>query len=482
MDKFDAISPADYRYLDPEVAECLSENGFTRYKLGVESSLAKTLADFGICPAEAAFEIAQACSKITTEEVYAEEDRVRHDIRALVNCIQAKVSDEAKPYVHMTATSFDIVDTANAARYKDVTYDVVVPALKKLLRILVDITRQESATVQVGRTHGQHAVPITFGFYMAGITERLGQSIKRIDERASELVGKFSGAVGAYNASQLVVDNPMEFEGRLLSYVGLRPATHSTQIAPPEPMLRLLTEMVVAAGVMANLARDMRNLQRTEIAEVGEEFGAEQVGSSTMPQKRNPINFENIESMWKVLVGRLGTLYLDQISEHQRDLTGSASGRTNAEIVNYVVVMAKRLTRTMDKLRVDQTNLDRNLASSEGAILAEPLYILLAKYGHPDAHEAVRVVTQAWREARRTGNPRSLQRFIQEDLEIAGYVERFTADEVALIENANPYIGLAYERAQEIAAKWQRYLDGNAGSASSGSALNPDTSSSSVSF
>src|SRR3989344_4878417 len=163
-DQFDNISPIDYRYWDAQVAKYLSENGFTRYKLSAEMALVSALVDRGVCPDSVLVEVARACDQVTTKEVYEEEDRIHHDIRALVNCIRAKVSDEAKPYVHMTATSYDIIDSANAARYSDVVQSVLIPALLKLERVLIDITLREAETLQIGRTHGQHAVGITVGF------------------------------------------------------------------------------------------------------------------------------------------------------------------------------------------------------------------------------------------------------------------------------------------------------------------------------
>ena len=315
MDKFDCISPIDYRYGDARVTQFLSENGFTRYKLLVELALERVLARRWVCTESVVEEVEVACVQVTTAEVYAEEDRIRHDIRALVNCIRTKVSDDAKPYVHMTATSFDISDSANAGRYKDVVEKVLIPSLKELERVLIDITLREAETVQIGRTHGQHAVPITFGFAIAEYVSRLGGSIEELQMRAAKLPGKFSGAVGAYNASSLFFDDPETFEAEVLAELGLIPAEISTQIVPPEALTRLFCEVTIVAGVLANLADDMRNLQRTEIGEVGEEFEEGQVGSSTMPQKQNPINFENIKSFWKIVMPRIITVFMEKSIE-----------------------------------------------------------------------------------------------------------------------------------------------------------------------
>ena len=202
-DQFDSISPLDFRYVDQQTVACLSENAFTRYKLLVEIALVRTLCRYGLCSQETVKEIEDACRQITTDQVYQEEKRIGHDIMALVNCIQAKVSDQAKPFVHMTATSYDIIDCARAVQINALIHDVVIPSLFDLEKVLIEITLREADTVQIGRTHGQHAVPITFGFALAEYVSRLGASIETIQELAKNIKGKFSGAAGAYNASSL---------------------------------------------------------------------------------------------------------------------------------------------------------------------------------------------------------------------------------------------------------------------------------------
>lgn len=451
--QFDNLSPIDYRYWDAEVAKYLSENGFTHYKLMVELALVRVLSRRGICSDEVVREVEAACSQVTTEEVYAEESRIGHDIRALVNCIRTKVSDKAKPYIHMMATSYDIIDSANASRYADVINEVLIPCLKKLEGVLIDITLRETETVQAGRTHGQHAVSITFGFALAKYVSSLGGSIEALRVLTTKLPGKFSGAVGAYNASSLFFDDPENFEAEVLAELGLKPAEHSTQIVPPEAMTRLLCEVTVAAGILANLADDMRHLQRTEIGEVGEEFATNQVGSSTMPQKRNPINFENAKSCWKIVVPRIVTVFMDQISEHQRDLTNSASARTYGEVIAYVVSTAKRLTRTMQKLTVDRANLEHNLEMTRGSTAAEPLQLILSALGHPDAHEKVLTLTlQAQREER------ALEEVIHGDADMRWYIDQMTPHQWRIISNPSLYIGIAPKKARAVAEVWKQKL------------------------
>ena len=297
MDLFDNLSPLDYRYVgrDKEAVKLLtpylSENARIHYQALVEAALVRTLAKQGLCSKEIAREVEQACRRVSAEEVYKEEDKIRHDVRALVNVIRRQVSKEAKPFVHFGATSYDIVDTASALRYQEATRMVLLPSLKSLEKTLIKLALREKDTVQVGRTHGQHAEPITFGFALSEYVSRLGNRIQALEAAKENLCGKFSGAVGAYNASSLFMKDPVAFERALMKELGLQVGTHSTQIVEPESLLDLMNAVMSCFNVLANLADDLRNLQRSEIAEIAEAFGEKQVGSSTMPHKRNPINF-----------------------------------------------------------------------------------------------------------------------------------------------------------------------------------------------
>jgi len=456
---FDTISPLDYRYYGRSqktfdaLKPYLSEAGFIRYACKVEAALTNTLAKMGMCPKEIAAEVEAAAKRVSAEEVYKEEDRIKHNIRALANSIRDKVSEKAKPYVHFTTTSHDIICTADAARYKDFTSKVLVPKLIELEKTLIEIALREKNTVQIGRTHGQHAEPITFGFALAQYVSRLGHSILEVGKTGSNLRGKIAGAVGAYNASSLFFKDPEEFERMVLSEVGLKPSPISTQVVEAEYMVGYVNAIVSAFGVLANLADDMRHLQRSEIGEVGEHFEAKQVGSSTMPQKRNPINFENVKSMWKEFMPRMITLYQDQISEHQRDLTNSASSRFVAEMLAGLYVSTDRLQRTMAKLVVDAKNMQRNFDMNKEFIVAEPLYILLAAHGHPDAHEYVRERTL---ESQQTKKP--LRQLVKEDASIQPYLKKFNKMQLEIINNPESYVGIAAEKTEKICQFWIKEL------------------------
>ena len=451
------LDPLDGRYFDAETARYLSEEARIMYQAYVEAALAQTLAEFNVCPQSSANEIEEAAQNVTLEAVAEEEKNTKHDIKALVNVIKSQISNEAKPYVHLTATSYDIVSTASSAQYRDAAHKVILPRLQSLLETLIAKAELYAETIQIGRTHGQHGVPITCGFALSEYIERLGQSMQKIEQVASELPGKFSGAVGAYNASGLFFDDPLAFEKRLLAKIGLTPAPHSTQIVPAESMVRLLDELTNAAGIMANLAHDVRHLQRSEIAEVREAFDPNQTGSSTMAHKRNPISFENVASQFKQVLGQLVSAKLNLTSEHQRDLTDSASARYYPVLIANVAYMAKRLQGAMAKLEIDNDAMQHNLHMSAGAISAEPLYLLLAKYGHTAAHEKAKALAH-----KAMDEKRSFVSVIEADDEAKDYWSRFTDTEKSIIaEPETHYTGLSAARTRTITQKWQQHLSSN---------------------
>jgi adenylosuccinate lyase len=409
-------------------------------------------------------------------EIYAEEEKTRHNIRALVNVLKTKVPPEMAPLVHLGATSVDILDTGLSYRIRGVTQGVVLPALRKLELLLCGFVEKEAVTPQVGRTHGQHAVPITLGFALAEYVSRLGKSILKIQDLSGQLKGKLAGAVGAYNAVSLLVPDPEELERLYLAELGLEPSEHSTQLVEPEYLLRLLLEFNLAFGIIANLADDLRNLQRTEIGELREGFAADQVGSSTMPQKRNPWNSEHVKSLWKAFMPRVITFFMDQISEHQRDLSNSASQRFIADYVTGFCLAVSRMTAVIEGLEVDREQLLHNLRGGPGGkagipggigiplgILAEPAYILLAESGLSDAHERIRKLTLRAEKGglnfaqALAGEPELLAR-IGERLAALGLIP--SADKaLSFFERPELYRGLAVKKARSLAAKYRDLME-----------------------
>ncbi|MCX6802936.1 MAG: lyase family protein [Candidatus Diapherotrites archaeon] len=454
---YDCVSPLDFRYyggnkrLVKEISPYFSENAKVRYQARVEAEYAKALAAKKVIPKKAAENIVSAALRVKPADVYREEERIRHDIKALVNCICANLGEKEKPYVHLGLTSYDVVDTANALRFKEGTEKIILPKLKKLEKALIKLALREKNTLQIGRTHGQFAEPITFGFAIAEFVERLGERIEAIEKAKDALAGKASGAVGASNALSLVCRDPEAVEAELMKRLGLKTARVSTQIAPREQMLDLEHAVVSCFGVIANLADDLRHLQRSEISEVAESFGKEQVGSSTMPQKRNPVTFENIKSLWKEFMPRTITLYMDQISEHQRDLTNSASARFYQETFVALAVAAEKMEGAVSSLKVDRAKMRENFEKAKGSLTAEPLYVLLAKHGHPNAHETARAIAAKAKER----NSTVLAEAGKADA-LASFIAKFSKSEKRLLERPELYTGIAAKKTAKTCAYWKK--------------------------
>ena len=474
---FQNISPLDHRYSVSEetlfnsLVPWISEEA--AIAACVKAEIALIIAHLSVRGSAVTPEIRAALEKaaasIDPAEVYAEEEKTRHNIRAVVNVLKRKVPPEFAPLVHLGATSVDILDTGLSFRMAGVTRAVILPNLKKLELLLCDFCKREAQTPQIGRTHGQHAVPITLGFAIAEYVSRLGKSILEIEKRSAELKGKLAGAVGAYNASAMIVRNPEELERIYLAELGLEPSEHSTQLVEPEYLLRLLLEINIAFGIIANLADDLRHLQRSEIAELRESFAADQVGSSTMPHKRNPWNSEHVKSLWKAFMPRVTTFFMDQISEHQRDLSNSASQRFIADYITGFCLAVSRMIFIIEGLGVDRRrmliNLLENSGGIAGGVLAEPAYILLAESGVPDAHEIIRKITL---NAEKEGisfaqalakEPETLGRIGKKMAELG--VITSPEDVLIFFEKPEQYSGLAAQKAQQLANKYLKLFKGD---------------------
>lgn len=459
---YDNICALDHRYSvsDPALFEELkhyfAESAAVRYCVQVEVALVKAHLRFqGVDDRPALAALDALADKVTPEEVYAEEAKTRHNIRALVNVMMRHTPESVRHLVHMGTTSVDILDTAQALRVRDGVRQLILPRLVKLEESLCGWAEREAETPQVGRTHGQFAVPITLGYTIAEYVSRLGKSIAEIDRLSQGLAGKIAGAVGAYNATSLIYADPEAFERHTLELLGLQASEHSTQMVEPEYLLRLLVEINVAFGILANLADDLRHLQRSEIDEVREYFAADQVGSSTMPQKRNPWNAEHVKSLWKAFFPRVQTFFMDQISEHQRDLSNSASGRFVMDYLAGFTHAVVRMTKIMEGLSVRPEGLAGNLAKGGAGVLAEAAYILLSSQGESEGHEIIRKLT-----LKAESEKRSFLEVLQSDsavwprlasgLEKIGGLppERFFAD-------AANYRGKAAEKSRALAGRWR---------------------------
>lgn len=442
-----SIHPIDYRYTVPELDYFLGNKALLEYMLKVEAAYVRALADVGLCRQGVADEVSsKANTTIVTYEKWLERDKnISHDTRAMVELLQEAVSDEAKPYVHLGLTSNNSFDTSLNLMLRDATYRVISPKMIAFERTLIELSRRYKYTVQIGRTHGQHAIPTTFGRELAVYVSRFGRRVERVAKVARNLKGNMGGAIGTKASFKLFYENPDKLEQLTLKKLQLKPVEISTQIIPKELEAEFYSEIVEAHAVVSDLANNVRQLARTEISEVAESFGAEQVGSSTMPQKKNPEGFENICGQYRTVKNNFISV-LDNIeSEHQRDMRDSAPRRHYVVNILYPFTYSiERVNSLMRSLVVNEDRMLQNLRITGETILSEPAYICLTLQGFPDAHDYVRRITAVKGERQLTS-----------DSAVKDMLQKLPKEKRRIFEDAKNYIGDATNQVDRVTNNWE---------------------------
>lgn len=449
--------PGNPRYQPKSLVDIFGYDNLYRKAIEVEFATMQTLYEGGLIPANDFSKLTpelknQIMEEITTTMVdKVEREVTKHDIRALVHLIQSKLPAELRRFVHIPLTSYDVLDTARILQFKDAYRLSLRPALDNVMISLVEIALAKKDQVQIGRTHGQHALPITVGFWLATILNRLFENSERLRKAELKLCGKISGAVGAHNAQIGFMLDP--FENQVLEKLGLAPAKISTQILPPENLTDFLYACSLVSATLGQFGRDCRHLMRSEIGEVSESFDSTQVGSSTMAHKRNPINFENLEGMWLRNKAELGKVMETLISEHQRDLVGSSIMRDFPIIVINLQQQLDTLNRKKDdksfleRLSFDEDNLARNFKMNSGYILAEPIYLALQLYGYAgDAHELVNRKLLPRAKENNVSLWEQLKREAQADPALLKILHSIPREICLVLADAKEYTGLAEEK------------------------------------
>ncbi len=387
------VCPIDFRYGRREIKEVFGEKSKLQYLLDVEAALAKVHAKVGNIPKKAADEISKKASVkfVKVERVKEIEKETRHDIMAITKALSEICSGDAGKYVHLGATSYDIVDTANALQFSEST-DFIKRELKELRKNLVNLAKEHKKTIMHGRTHGQFSIPITFGLKMAVYAMEVDRHLERMHECKSRiLVGKMSGAVGTGAAMGKHILKIQELVMRDLK-LGIEEG--ATQIVGRDRYIELLSTLSNISASMEKFATEIRNLQRSEIGEVAEAFESKkQVGSSTMPHKRNPIICEQICGLARVTRSFVIPAYENAIQWHERDLCNSSSERF---ILPHSLILTDWIVYQMNNvfknLQVNPEKMLDNLEKSKGLPMAEAVMTKLVEkgMGRGDAHELVR--------------------------------------------------------------------------------------------
>jgi len=393
-----AISPFEERYRT-EMNSVFEEKSKLRKWMEVELALAKVHAKLGNIPKDAPEKIAKGMEKVSVERVHEIEAEIHHDLMAMVKALSEQSGDAGR-YVHLGATSYDIEDTATAMMFVE-AIGILEGRLNELAKVLKKLALEHKKTVCIGRTHGQHATPTTYGLKFAIYYRELKRDMERLNEAKKRVaVGKMAGATGTMATFE---GKGMKIQEMVMKELGLKPAETSNQVIQRDRHAEVMCALALVAALPEKIAKEIRNLQRNEILEVSEPFGKKQVGSSTMPHKRNPHKCERICSLARIVRANVQVALENIPLEHERDLTNSANERIIfPESFIATDYMAKQMTMILSGLEFFPENIKRNLELTKGLVMAERLMIELTKkgMGRQEAHELVRTMAQ---EAFRSG-------------------------------------------------------------------------------
>ena len=436
------VHPIEFRYSYPEMYAVFTEEAKLQKWLDVESALAWAHAQLGTIPEEAAEEIARKgkVGIVKLDRVKEIDREIHHDLMAMVRAFTEVCEGDAGKYIHLGATSYDTEDTALALQLRD-ALAIVEGDLRELLGVLLRQAEDHKETLTIGRTHGQHAVPMTYGMKFAIWASEVARHLDRLDAaRGRLLVGKMSGAVGTMASFG---EKGFEVQRLTMERLGIEPVLIANQVVQRDRLAELQCVFGLIAGTLDKIAREIRNLQRTEISEMFEPFRQDQVGSSTMPHKRNPHKTERVGGLARLIrsnvVPALETIAL----EHERDISNSSLERIIIPegfiLTDYIL---RQMTAIIRDAVFDYTNIERNLNLTLGLCLTEKVMIELVEkgIGRQDAHEMLRrLAMKCWEERR------SLREVMLEDEEASGLVTEAELDDWLNPEN---YIGTAVEQVE----------------------------------
>jgi len=380
------------RYTRPEIGTVWSQQRKLECWLEVELAATEAWAEQGSVPREAA-EACRARAAFTVEAVEERERVTDHDVAAFVDVVAASVGEHGR-WVHYGLTSSDVLDTALALQLRQAG-EIVLAGARAYRDALVDRALEHRDTLCVGRTHGVHAEPTTFGLRLAGFAFEADRNLARLRDAFEQLaVGKLSGAVGTYASV------PPAVEAQVMERLGLRREDVATQVIPRDRHAALTSQIALAGAGLERFATEVRNLQRTEVREVEEPFGAGQKGSSAMPHKRNPIRTERITGLARVLRGYAQTGLENVALWHERDISHSGAERVilpdSTIALDYMQDLA---TRVVEGMTVRSERMRENLELTHGALFSQRALTALVESGmsRDDAYRIVQENAQrAW--------------------------------------------------------------------------------------
>ncbi|MEK6986341.1 MAG: adenylosuccinate lyase [Candidatus Thermoplasmatota archaeon] len=389
----DLVCPLDFRYGRKEMKGLWTEEKRLHYLLQVEAALAHAHAATGTIPKEAAKRLQKVADsgKVKPDRVKEIEAEIKHDLMAVVKAMTEVAGKEDGKFIHLGATSYDIIDTANSLQFRD-AMGLVRDGLRKLRDALLKQADEHRHTTMLGRTHGQAAVPITFGLKMAVYASEVGRHLERLAETEKRVaVGMMSGATGSMAAFR---GKGIEVQAAVCKKLGLKPVTASTQIIQRDRYIELFSVLANIATSLEKFSSEVRTLQRTEIGEVAEGFDVKkQVGSSTMPHKQNPITSEQISGLARLVRSFVLPTWENAVQWNERDLANSAPERfLHPHAFILLDHILHQMAKVFNELRVFPDRMAENMDRAHGLMMAESVMIALTEtgVGRQDAHEMAR--------------------------------------------------------------------------------------------
>jgi adenylosuccinate lyase len=362
------------RYTHPEMGRIWSDQRRYETWLQVELAAAQAMAEAGIIPSDAARDL-EANATFDIDRIAAIEAVTQHDVIAFTTAVAERVGPSAR-WLHFGLTSSDVVDTAQAIQMRDAC-DLILAGLERLQDAVRQRALEHRRTPMIGRTHGVHAEPMTFGLKLALWYAELARAVERV-RRAREVirVGKLSGAVGTF------AHLDPSIEADVCRRLALEPAPISSQVIQRDRHAELLSALAITAASLEKFALEVRGLQKTEIGEVEEPFGKGQKGSSAMPHKRNPIGCEQIVGLARLVRANAGAAFENVALWHERDISHSSVERVILPD-SFIALdhMIRRFTRIVSGLVVHPDRMRQNLERSRGVIFSGQVLLELARRG-----------------------------------------------------------------------------------------------------
>ncbi len=424
------------------MARVWSEERKLELWLEVELAALDAWAELGAVPAESAARIRAEAAPPTPEHVAEIERRTNHDLAAFVDAVGERLDEEGSRWLHYGLTSSDVIDTALALQIREAGA-LLLEGVDRAFAAVLRRADEHRSTLTIGRTHGVHAEPTTFGLKLAGWAFELDRGRRRLARALEELrVGKLSGAVGTYAATD------PELERIACERLGLEPAPVSTQILQRDRHAELLAVLAVLASSLDKFALEIRHLARTEVREVEEPFGRGQKGSSAMPHKRNPVVAERICGLARVVRGAALVGFENVALWHERDISHSSAERVVIPDAFLALdYMLDKLTWLVDGLVVRPERMLRNLEASHGLFFSQRLLLALVEAGLPRDDAYVRVqqsAMRAWEEER------AFRDIVAADPELAGRVD---LDSVFDLTAYTRHVDTVFDRLHALADK-----------------------------